>query len=178
MSRIATPAVETATGATADIYAKIRKAVGRVPNAYAAIGAINPAALASTLQAGAVLSAGSLSKQDEETIKIVVSEIAGCDYCVAAHAAVGKMVGLKPEAIRQIRAGESTGDAKRDALVRFVRVLQTTRGTIPAAELEAVKAAGYSDAQLVDVALAIALITFTNVFNRFNDTDVDFPAVE
>jgi uncharacterized peroxidase-related enzyme len=177
MSRIHTPAIESATGATAEVYAQIKKVAGGVPNTFATIGAHGPDALKAVLQADGALAAGTLSKQDQETIKLVVSEVAGCDYCVAAHSLLGKMTGLKPEALKQIRAGEPTGDAKRDALVHFVRNLQQTSGTISEAELLAIKAAGYTDAQLVDISLAIALTVFTNVFNRINDTVLDFPAV-
>ena len=177
MSRIVTPALETATGATAEVYAQIKKAAGSVPNTFAAIGAHGPAALKAVLQADGVLAVGSLSKQDQETIKLVVSEVAGCGYCVAAHSLLGKLTGLKPDVLRQIRAGEPTGDAKRDALVHFVRRLVRTSGTISEAEFQAIRAAGYTDAQLVDISLAIALTVFTNVFNRINDTDIDFPVV-
>jgi uncharacterized peroxidase-related enzyme len=177
MSRIVTPALETATGATAEIYAQIKKAVGSVPNTFAAIGAHGPAALKAVLQADGVLAAGSLSKQDQETVKLIVSEVAGCDYCVAAHSLLGKLAGLKPDALRQIRSGQPTGDAKRDALAHFVRTLARTSGTISEAEVQAIRAAGYTDAQLVDISLAIALAAFTNVFNRINDTEIDFPAV-
>jgi uncharacterized peroxidase-related enzyme len=175
MSRINTPAVETATGATAEVYAQIKKAAGKVPNTFAAIGALAPAALNAVLAADGVLAAGSLSKQDQETIKLLVSEIAGCDYCVAAHSLLGKMTGLKPDTLKRIRAGESTGDTRRDALTRFVRTLQETRGTISQEAYSAIKAAGYTDAQLVEIALAIVIVSFTNLFNRVNDTDVDFP---
>jgi len=177
MSRILIPAIETATGATAEVYAQIKQAAGSVPNTFAAIGAHGPAALKAVLAADGVLAAGSLSKQDQETIKLVVSEVAGCDYCVAAHTMLGKLTGLKPDALRQIRTGEPTGDAKRDELARFVRRLVRTRGTISAVEFQSIKAAGYTDTQLVDISLAIALTVFTNVFNRINDTDIDFPAV-
>jgi uncharacterized peroxidase-related enzyme len=177
MSRIVTPALETATGATAEVYAQIKKAVGSVPNTFAAIGAHGPAALKAVLQADGVLAAGSLSKQDQETIKLVVSEVAGCDYCVAAHSLLGKIAGLKPDVLRLIRSGQPTGDAKRDALASFVRTLTQTSGTISEAEVQAIRAAGYTDAQLVDISLAIALTAFTNVFNRINDTEIDFPAV-
>ena len=97
MTRIATPPVASATGATAEIYAQIKKAVGSVPNTFATIGAHGPAALKAVLNADGVLAAGSLSKQDQETIKLVVSEAAGCDYCVAAHSLLGKMAGLSPD---------------------------------------------------------------------------------
>ena len=178
MSRIPTPALESATGATAEVYAQIKKAAGKVPNTFAAIGAHGPAALKAILQADAVLAAGSLSKQDQETIKLVLSEAVGCDYCVAAHSLLGKMTGLKPDTLKQVRAGEATGDDKRDALVHFVRILAKTSGTISDGEFRAIKDAGYTDEQLVDIALAIAVTTFTNVFNRINDTAIDFPRVD
>ena len=50
-------------------------------------------------------------------------------------------------------------------------------GTGPGGYVAAIKAAGYSDAQLVDISLAFATTVFTNVFNRINDTEIDFPAV-
>jgi uncharacterized peroxidase-related enzyme len=177
MSRIQISPVESATGATAEVYAQIKKAVGRVPNAMASIGALNPVALKAILQADGALATSSLSKQDQETIKLVVSTVAGCDYCVAAHSLIGSLTGLKADTLKKIRAGESTGDDKRDALIRFVRNLLETRGTISTASFNDIKSAGYTDAQLVDISLAIAVIVFTNTFNRINDTTVDFPAV-
>src|SRR5579859_166903 len=178
MSRIHTPALDTATGATAEVYAQIKKAAGSVPNTFATIGAHGPAALKAMLAADSVLAAGSLSKQDQETIKLLVSAVAGCDYCVAAHSLLGKMTGLPQDALKAIRAGQPTGDAKRDALIRFVNLLASTSGTLRADEFVAIKAAGYTDAQIVDISLAIAVIVFTNVFNRINDTVSDFPAVD
>ena len=178
MSRILTPAVEAATGATAKVFAQIRKVAGGVPNTFAAIGALNPTALQAVLNADGVLAQGTLSKQDQETIKLVVSTVAGCDYCVAAHSVLGKMTGLKADVLAQLRSGGATGEAKRDALASFVRTLTKTSGTITKDEFVAIKDAGYTDAQLVDISLAIAITVFTNMFNRINDTDVDFPAVK
>ena len=177
MSRINTRPVESATGATAEVYAQIKQAAGKVPNTFAAIGALNPEALKAVLAADGVLAAGSLSAEDRETINLVVSEVSGCDYCVAAHSLLGKLAGLKPEALKQIRAGQPTGETKRDALVRFVRALQENSGTISAETYAAIRAAGYSEAELVDISLAIATTVFTNVFNRINDTTIDFPRV-
>ncbi|WP_304303633.1 carboxymuconolactone decarboxylase family protein [Pseudacidovorax intermedius] len=177
-ARIDTPAATAATGDTADLFAGIRKAVGRVPNAYAAIGALNTPALQAMLSADAVLARGTLSAQDRETVKLVVSALAGCDYCVAAHSLAGKAAGLPMDTVRAIRALAPTGDARRDALVRFVRALHEQPGTLPTEAFEAFRAAGFADAAVVDVALAVAVITFTNVFNRVNDTVVDFPELK
>ena len=177
MSRFSSIQPEAATGEAAEVFAKIRKAIGKVPNAYAVIGTHNPAALGSMLATEGVLAAGSLSKPDIEAVKLAVSEVAGCDYCVAAHTLAGKFAGLSPEAMKQVRAGGPTGDAKRDALVHFVHGLVGTRGTVAESEVDAVRAAGYTERQLIDVALAVSSITFTNLVNRINDTTLDFPAV-
>ena len=110
-------------------------------------------------------------------MKLTVSAATGCGYCVAAHSLLGKLAGLRPDAIRNIRESRPTGDAKRDALVSFVASLVKTSGEISDEQFAAIKTAGYTDQQLVEISLAVALITFTNVFNRINDTDIDFPAV-
>jgi len=178
MPRIHTPALESATGPTAEVYAAIKKKAGGVPNTYAAIGALGPQALKAILEADGVLASGTLSRQDQETIKLVVSTVVECHYCIAAHSLLGKMTGLSQDALRQIRAGVSTGDAKRDALIRFVKLLIETSGTVSDAEFQAIRAAGYTDEQFVEISLAIAVTVFTNMFNRINDTAIDFPPVD
>ena len=177
MSRLSVPNLESNTGPSGQIYAQIKKAIGSVPNTFAAIAAHGPAALKAVLAADTVLASGNLNKRDQETIKLVISGVAGCDYCVAAHSLLGKLAGLKPEELKNIRDGKPTSDVKRDALVRFVRKLAATSGTVSDTDFAAIKDAGYSDAQLVDISLAFATIVFTNVFNRINDTEIDFPAV-
>jgi AhpD family alkylhydroperoxidase len=94
-----------------------------MPNTFAALAAHGPAALKSVLAADATLAAGTLTKRDQEVIKLVISAAAGCDYCVAAHNDLAKLAGVTPEALKQIRQGQPTGFSKRDALVRFVRKL-------------------------------------------------------
>jgi AhpD family alkylhydroperoxidase len=177
MSRIQIPAIASATGATAEVYVQVRKvAGGGVPNLFAVLGHLAPRSLAAVLGAEGALASGSLDNKDLETIKLLVSDLTGCDYCVAAHTMLGKLAGLPAETLRKVRSGQPTGDAKRDALIRFVLTLHKTSGTISTEEFDAIRRAGYSEAQLADIALAIALTVFTNTFNRINDTDVDFPA--
>ena len=177
MSRLTTIRPEEATGATAEVFAKIKKAVGKVPNAYATIGTQSPEALGAALAFDAAVAASTLGKADIEAIKLAVSEYAGCDYCVAAHTLMGKLAGLTSDQLKQVRAGAATGDAARDALVAYVRTLVGTHGTVPIAVVDAVRAAGYTERQLIEINLAIASITFTNLVNRVNDTTLDFPAV-
>ncbi|KNH05140.1 Macrophage infectivity potentiator-related protein [Candidatus Burkholderia brachyanthoides] len=177
MSRLSQLSINEATGTTADLFAAIKRAAGKVPNAYAAIGTHSPAVLGAAIAGDALLAKSSLEKADLEAIKLAVSELAGCDYFAAAHTAVGKMVGLTQAQTQQIRAGEATGNAKRDALVHFVRTLAGTRGTLDEKELDVVRAAGYTDTQIIEALFAMSVINFTNLFNRVNDTTIDFPAL-
>lgn len=177
MSRLASRPVLDATGPAAALFGAIHGALGKVPNAYRDIGSNSPVVLESVLALDASLRKTSLSARDIEVVKLAVSSANGCDYCVAAHSLMGKMAGLDRAALAALRDGVATGNPRDDALARFARLLLTTRGTVDGAELEAVKAAGIGDAQIVEIALAITAITLTNLFNRINDTEIDFPKV-
>lgn len=174
MSRLATQGAN-ATGRSAELFGAIKSKLGKLPNAYDAIGSNSPVALEALLDFDAALASTSLSKQEIEVIKLAVSEVAGCDYCLAAHTLMGKMAGLAPDAILAARRGSASGNAKLDALSTFVRSVVGTSGTVAQPVVDAVKAAGYTDANIVDTIFAISSITFTNLLNRINDTAVDFP---
>ncbi|WP_028223191.1 carboxymuconolactone decarboxylase family protein [Paraburkholderia oxyphila] len=178
MSRLSTIKPEDATGAVAEVFGAIKKAVGRVPNGYAVIGSHSDDALSAALAFDAAVSRSTLDKADAETIKLVVSQAAGCNYCLAAHKFIGKMSGLTPQTMKEITSGSSTGDAKRDALVQYVETLISTRGEVATATIDAIRQAGYTERQLIEINLAIASITFSNLVNRVNDTTIDFPAVD
>ncbi|MDH0863448.1 carboxymuconolactone decarboxylase family protein [Mitsuaria sp. GD03876] len=176
MSRLPAPALADAPEAALPLFDAIRKAAGKLPNAYALIGSLSPAALKLALEGDAALSRGALSRADIEAIRVAVSASNGCDYCVAAHTAIGKMVGLKADELRQLReGGAGAEDAKRQALVDFARHLVSTTGTVAAERVQAVLAAGWTSTQVVEAMLAISLIGFTNLVNRVNDTPIDFP---
>ncbi|TFW22284.1 carboxymuconolactone decarboxylase family protein [Duganella callida] len=175
MSRLFNQPVSQATGQAAQLFTAIKGAIGKVPNAYAAIGNNSPLALEAALNLDAALKKSSISGKEIEVIKLAVSQDAQCDYCLAAHTLMGGMAGLSADAIKNVRHGNPTGDARTDALATFVHTVVTTSGDVPAEVVQAVKDAGYTDAQIVDTLLAIASITFTNLFNRVNVTDIDFP---
>ena len=168
MSRLTSVQPENATGKTADLFSAIKRAMGKVPNAYQTIG-IAPDILGQALSHNATLAKSQLNKQE--------SEVSGCDYCLAAHTLTGKMAGYSVEQIKALRRGEFPEDPHIDALVKFVKTLVTTRNTLPEETVSRFLAAGFSDRQVVEVISAVSAILFTNMVNRVNDTVVDFPKV-
>lgn len=175
MNRLINPDITNATADAKALFEKITKAVGKVPNAYATIGLLHPAALGHLLAADAVVSSSGLSKAEVEAIRLAISSDNGCDYCVAAHTYIGKLAGLNSTALANLRAGEGPGDAKLDALVRFALAVNESKGTVPVEVVTAVTNAGYTPSQVVAALFVISAITFTNLVNRVNDTTVDFP---
>ena len=105
MSRLAEIREQDATGKAAEIFAGIKKAVGKVPNAYLTIGGHSPAALQQALAHNAMLSKSSLNAKELEAINLAVSEATGCDYCLAAHTLMAKKAGYSGEQIHALRRG-------------------------------------------------------------------------
>ncbi len=118
----------------------------------------------------------SLSPREKEAVMLRVSEQNGCDYCLAAHTAVAAKKGVSAEEALAFRRGEG-GNDRETALLRFLDAVLSTQGFVDDAELAAFRAAGFDDAAVVEVCAGIAWMTFTNLFNHVNDTEIDFPAV-
>lgn len=167
--------VTTTTGAKPLLDAVGRK-LGRVPNLFRGL-ANAPSALKAYLDMSGALATGTLSARVREQIALTVGEVNGCDYCVAAHSAIGGMVGLSVEAQRAARAAKAD-DARTAAILRFARALVLERGLVSDADLRAVRAAGVTDGEITETIGAAALNVFTNWFNHVAQTPVDFPAVE
>ncbi|MGB5082244.1 MAG: carboxymuconolactone decarboxylase family protein [Burkholderiales bacterium] len=174
MPRLNVVTPNQATAQTKELYEAIKHAVGGVPNIYQGVGN-SAAALDGLLHLGAALGKGQLTAADIEAVKLAVSEAYGCNYCLAAHTLVGKKAGLTDEQTISIRRG-TPQQPKLAALVKFVNTAIQPKGRISDDDLIAVRAAGYSDAQLTEALLTIGQTVFTNLFNRVHQTPLDFPA--
>ncbi len=177
MSRIPTPAsIEAAPAAAQPLLAAVKQQLGVVPNLFRLV-ATSPAALQGYLGLNGALAKGSLDARTRERIALAVAEINGCSYCLSAHTYLGKNLAKLDDAeILANRRGTST-DAKADAAVRFAAKIARDRGQVGDADLQAVKAAGYDDAQIVEIVLHVALNTLTNYVNEVLQTEIDFPVV-
>lgn len=176
MPRIQPVAPENAQAHTAELYGQVRTQLGRVPNLMSTLGH-SPAALGGYLALNGALAKGELSAQDRERVALAVSEHNGCVYCVAAHCAIGKMVGLSADEIDDGRRSESN-DPRAEALLRFTRRVLETRGHVDDEDLDHFRSAGYTDAAIAEVIAHVALSTLTNYFNSIAGTEVDFPAAK
>ena len=178
MSRIPTPAsIDQAPEASRPFLEGVKKQIGSVPNLFRIV-ANSPAALEGFLGLSGALSKGALHAATRERIALAVAEINGCNYCLAAHSYIGKNVAnLDDVEIAANRAGKSN-DIKADIAVRFAAKIARERGQVSVEDVNTVNAAGYSDAEIVEIIAHVALHTFTNYINEALGTEIDFPVVD
>lgn len=176
MSRIHQIAPEAATGTAKELLDAVKAKLGLVPNMTRAM-ANSPAALQGYLGLSGALGKGSLSAKNREQIALAVGEANQCDYCLAAHSTIGKMVGLTPDQILDSRRGTAI-EPRSDAVIRFARKVVNERGLVSDADIAEVRAAGLDDGGIAEVVANVALNIFTNYFNHVAATDIDFPKAE
>lgn len=176
MSRIHQITPDSATGKAKELLDAVHGKLGLVPNITRAM-ANSPAVLEGYLGLSGALGKGSLSAKHREQIALAVGQANHCDYCLAAHSAIGKMVGLTPDQILDSRRGTAI-DPKADAVIRFARKLVDERGRVSDADVAEVRAAGLNDRGIAEVVANVALNIFTNYFNHVAETDIDFPRAE
>jgi uncharacterized peroxidase-related enzyme len=135
-----------------------------------------PAALEGYLGLQRGLGGGLLSAPLREQIAVTVAQANGCDYCLAAHRAIAKTVGLSEEAIADARRGV-VPDKKVEAALQFSRQLVEQRGWVGEDGLRRVRDAGYSEQEIVEIIANVAMNIFTNYLNHVAETEIDFPTV-
>jgi uncharacterized peroxidase-related enzyme len=175
MSRIEIPTRDEAPEASQPILDAVHAQLGVVPNLFRLI-AKSPAALAGYMGLSGALKKA-LDVKTRERIALAVAQVNGCDYCLSAHSYLGlNLAKLSPEEIALNRKGGSS-DPKADVAVRFAARVARDRGHVSDGDLAAVRLAGFTDAQIVEIVALVAENVFTNFLNEVAGTDIDFPVV-
>lgn len=176
MSRLTIPTVEAAPAASKPLLDAVKHKLGTVPNLMKLLGQ-SPAALEGYLSLSGALEKGRLDARLREALALTVAEFNGCDYCLAAHTFIGKnLVKLSDEQIALARDGRAV-DERAGAALRFAKRVAGERGRVADADIAALRAAGFDDAETIEIVLHVALNVLTNYVNNVALTDVDFPRV-
>jgi uncharacterized peroxidase-related enzyme len=173
MNRFPIPTRDEVSPDNQTLFDNLKKMVSFVPNLYATF-AYSATALGTYLALQNAKS--SLTSKQREVVNLVVSQVNDCEYCLAAHTAVGKMVGFTDGQILEIRSGRAAFDPKLDALARFVREVAEKRGKVSDASTEAFLDAGWTKGAVVDVIMAVGDKIISNYLHGVTKVAVDFPA--
>jgi uncharacterized peroxidase-related enzyme len=111
---------------------------------------------------------------EQEVVFLTISRENGCEYCVSAHSFLADMKSkLAPEVTDAIRDGTPIADGKLAALAAFTKTMINARGLPSRTNTEAFLAAGYSERQILEIVLAIAVKTLSNYANHLFHTPLD-----
>lgn len=175
MSRLQTIDPSVATGKAKNLLDAVKAKLGLVPN-MTKVMVNSPSVLEAYLGFSGALAGGHLDPKLREKLALVTAQQNHCEYCLSAHTAVAKMIGISQEQILAGRQGNGS-DAKENSALSFAKRMLDTKGQITESDLVAVHAAGFSDGDIAEIIAHIALNVFTNYFNTSTGVDIDFPKV-
>jgi uncharacterized peroxidase-related enzyme len=175
MSRI--PAVDPAnvSNASKPLLDAVQKSLGVTPNLFK-VTAQSPETLEGLLGLNGALAKGRLSAAEREAVALAVAEVNGCDYCLSAHTVLGGGAGLSEKDIFAARRAEAT-DPRLAAILTFSRTVILNRGHVSDRDLVLVRAAGLSNAEILEIVGNTVLNVLTNYINNVAETEIDFPHV-
>lgn len=163
---------ETAPEAARETLEGAQRAYGFVPNLLGVMASAPPVVKAYKAL-GDLFEATSFSPTERQIVLLTVSYENGCEYCVAAHSVIAGMHQVPEPVVRAIRSGEPLADPKLEALRRFVAAVVLTRGLPSAVDRAAFEAAGYGQAQTLEVVLGVGFKTLSNYTNHIAETPLD-----
>ena len=172
MSTFNVPTREEVSATNQAIFDKLKKQVGFVPNLFATY-AYSDNALKNYLDFSGAPS--SLKAKEKEVINLAVSQVNNCEYCLAAHTAIGKMNGFNDEQILELRQGKASFDTKLDALAKLAKNITENRGNTDTKVLENYFNAGWTKENLIDTISLVGDKTISNYINNTVKAPVDFP---
>ena len=175
MSRLSTIDPEAATGKQRDLLDALQKQLGRVPNMFRTM-AQSPAVLEGYLALSRALAGGRLDARLRQQLAIATAQANECTYCLSAHTAIGKQVGLTPDEAAAAR-GASATNPRADAALKFARLVLERRGEVADEDVTAIRRAGFTEGEVAEIITHVALNIFTNYFNKAAEVEVDFPKV-
>ncbi len=175
MPRITPINLTQADAATTATLKAIENKLGILPNMFTTF-AHAPAALNGFLQLSESLSRGRLSGRQREIIALSVAQANTCQYCLSAHNAIGKGLGMTENDIQSARQGKAN-DALDNAIAHLAQAITQQRGNISDKTFESAKLAGLDDQLIIEVVANVCMNLLTNYLNHIADTEVDFPAV-
>jgi len=159
-----------------EIYAEIEDAFGKIPNLFKTYAHFPPLLKANWNKVRAIMMQGNLRRKTKEAIALLVSKDNSCAYCVAAHTAALKSIGITEKEINIIEneIEKSMFTEKEQELITFARKANKDPNGITDKEFGKLKKAGASDMEIVE---ALGVMEIFTAFNKFLDSlnvEIDF----
>jgi uncharacterized peroxidase-related enzyme len=175
MPRIAIPSSDKPSSESQKLLQSVESRFGFVPNLHRLMS-ISPAVLSGALGLQAALS-DTLDARTRNAIALAVSEVNACSYCLSSHCYVASRLQHVPSEEMQLNRSGQSDDAKVAAAARFAAKVIDSRGHVSDEQVAAVRSAGFTDAQVLEIIALSVQFTLTNLINNVAGTDIDFETI-
>ena len=173
MSRLPLRTVDDAPDAAKKGLELAQKANGFLPNLVRLL-ANAPVALETYQTVSGINARGGLRLAEREAVQITAAAKHGCGFCVAGHTIVAyKRAGLTEDVVNALRNNGHVADARLNAVAEFTRAVIRSRGGVDDNELQTFRAAGFTDANALEVVLGVSLATLCNFANNLGQTELN-----
>jgi len=166
ISRYPVPELKDLPSDLRERIVQVQEKAGFVPNVFLAL-AHRPAELRAFLayhDALLLKEGGALTKGEREMIVVATSGANNCLYCVVAHGAILRVYEKKPLIADQIAVNHRKADItpRQQAMLDFALKVTRTSHEIGEADFEALRAHGFDDEDIWDIAAISAFFGLSN----------------
>ena len=161
--RIAPIPVDEADGKARELLDELASRGGE-PGAMARAMATAPALLRGYLDLNRAMKRTHLDRRVVERINLAVHEWLGCDYCLVAHTRAARQL-MVPDSEIQLARQATSSDPAIAAIVAFAQQVLAAPAEIGDADIQRLRAHGYRDEQIAEVAGLVGLQLLTGGFN-------------
>jgi len=172
MSKFTIHTPKTAKAESISALNQAEQLFGFVPNLIAIL-AESPASIDAYLNLNSLFDATSFSSEERQVIMLTVSRYADCQYCLAAHSTISKMLKVSDESVNAIIYGHPITDPSLEALRVFTHIVVEKQGRLANWDLTNFYQAGYCKQQVLEVILGVSFMTLSNYVNHISDTPID-----
>jgi uncharacterized peroxidase-related enzyme len=163
--RLRVPAEDEVPGEVSELWAKPLEKLGFVPNVLR-VYAIRPRHLLlwNAFYEDLMRGESGLTKAEREMIAVVVSTENRCHYCMVSHGAALRKLTGDPILVEQLRTNYryAAVEPRQRAMLDFAVKLTEHSHRCAEEDVEALREAGWSDEDIMDIAEVAAMFSFTN----------------
>jgi uncharacterized peroxidase-related enzyme len=161
---------ENTEGKTKALLEGVQAGYGFTPNLFAYM-AEAPTTIEAYLAMNELISKGSFTPAQQQVALLAASKENGCDFCIIAHRAIGKMNKANQQTLDAIHNDAEIENPGDRALATYVRKVVKQRGFVSDEEINEFIAAGFTRQNVLEVVLIVSIKTLSNYINHLTNPE-------
>jgi uncharacterized peroxidase-related enzyme len=176
MKTIQVPTREQVSPESQVLFDTLQKRQGRVANLYATMG-YSSHALKGFMDLEETIYKGVFTGKEREAVALIVSQINGCEYCLAGHTVLAIKRGYTKELTLSIRRGQ-VEDTRLNAIIQLAQSIAENKGKAEQVYIDNFFDAGFDEAALMELVGLVVIRTFTNYVFALTKIPIDAPLAD